>query len=215
MSTEVHKRFDFGTVFGDDGGVVARPAAREKRYYTPEEVEEIRRKALKDGEASVVARAESARAQAMNQLATVASEGLGLLQELTQMHKEGCVALSLACAKKIAAEALIQFPEAPLKAALQALEAEIDTAARLIITLPESDEALEADAKQAAEMSGFVGNFIFRTAPGKPKGAFEIQWPDGRADYDPERVGQHVEQVLRETLAADVPHGEHRQDEEN
>jgi flagellar assembly protein FliH len=210
MTTEVHKRFEFGTVFGDDGGVVSRPAPREKRFYTPEEVEDIRRKALKEGEASVEARAQMLRAEAVASLATSSREGLGLLMELTQMHKAGCVALALACARKIAAEAMDQFPEASLRAALAALEAEIDTAARLIITLPEADEDLQAAANEAAAISGFSGNLIFRVAAGRPRGAFEIQWPDGRADYDPDRVAAAIEQVLKETLAADVVHAGHK-----
>jgi flagellar assembly protein FliH len=204
MSTEVHKKFEFGTVFGDDGAIVSRPAPREKRFFLPEEVEEIRRAALKEGEASVTARAELARAEALRDLAAATEEGLGLLQELTQMHKEGCVALALICAQKIAAESLSHFPEAPLKAALSALEAEIDTAARLIITLPQPDEALEAAAREAAELSGFAGNLVFRAGPGKPTGAFEIQWADGRAEFDPERVGEQLMSVLKETLAAEA-----------
>jgi flagellar assembly protein FliH len=210
MSTETHKRFDFGTVFGDDGAIVSRPAPREKRFYTPEEVDEIRRKALKEGEASVEARAQMIRAEAIASLATTSREGLSLLMELTQMHKEGCVVLAQTCARKIAAEAMDRFPEASLRAALSALEAEIDTAARLIITLPEADQGLQEAAKEAVAMSGFSGNLIFRVAPGSPRGAFEIQWPDGRADYDPQRVADAIEQVLKETLAADGVHAGHR-----
>lgn len=206
MTQSEHKKFEFGTVFGDDGNIVSRPPPREKRFYMPEEVEEIRRKALKEGEASVTARAEMMRAEALRDLAAVTGEGLGLLQELTQMYKEGCVALAMLGAQKIAAEAIALFPEAPLKAALNALEAEIDTAARLVITLPAPDDALEAAAREAAEHSGFSGNLIFRVQPGKPRGAFEIQWPDGRAEYDPEHVAAQLTRVLEETLAADTHH---------
>jgi len=204
MANEVHKRFEFGTVFGDDGIILARPAPREKRFFTPDEVEEIRLAAFKEGEASVTARAEMMRAEGVRDLAEATGEGLGLLQELTQMYKQGCVALALVGAQKIAAEALDLFPEAPLKAALMALEAEIDTASRLVITLPQADEALEAASREAAELSGFSGNLVFRVQPGKPKGAFEIQWPDGRAEYDPDHVARELSRVLTETLAAEV-----------
>lgn len=201
----VHKRFEFGTVFGDGGRIVAEQK-REKKFFTPEEVEAIRAQAYQDGENNALARAQMAQSAAIQSLADAAQSGLSVLAEAVHTHKEASVQLALVCAQKIAAEALTLFPEAPVKAALEALGQEIETATRLALYAREPDEALRAAASEAAIFAGFAGAIQFRDRPAAPAGAFEVVWNEGRAEFDPQVVFDALDQALKEALDAEAYH---------
>lgn len=201
-----HKRFEFGTVFGDGGAVIARQAAREKKAFTPEEVEVIRAEAQAAGENSVLARAQMAEAAAVQALADAAREGLSGLTAAIHAHKAAAMQLALVCGQKIAAEALDRFPEAPLNAALEALGQEIELATRLVLFSADPSEALKASAQEAAMLAGFGGAIQFRAAPSMPRGAFQVAWNDGRAAFNPQQVFDTLDQALKEALEAEAFH---------
>ncbi len=206
MTQTVHKRFEFGTVFGAGGNVVSKPAPAPKKFYTPEEVEEIRKTAQTAGENSALARAQMAQAAALQSLADAAQQGLGGLTEAIHAHKEAAVRLALVCAQKIAAEALERFPEAPLTAALDALGQEIEPATRLVLFASNPSDELKAAAEEAAMMAGYTGTVQFRDNPNLPKGGFEVVWSDGRAEYNPQQVFEVLEHALNEALEAEAYH---------
>ena len=199
-----HKKFDFGTVFGDGGQVTHAP--REKRSYTPEEVEAIRAEALAAGEASALARAQMAQAAAVQALTDAAHAGLSGLADAVQAHKVAAVNLALVCAQRIAAEALERFPEAPVTAALEALGQEIELSGRLVLLAREPSDELKAAAQDAAMLSGFAGAIQFRDTPALPKGAFQLIWSDGRAEFNPQAVFEALEKALSDALEADRFH---------
>lgn len=205
----VYKRFEFGTVYGDGGRVVAT-APKEKKSFTPEEVEAIRQQAHTQGELSALARAQMAQAQAVQELADAAGAGLEALNAVLMQHKTECVELALICAQKIAAQALELFPEAPVKAALDALGDEISGSPRLMVSVASPDAHLQKAVREAAALTGFAGAIQFRDpVPGAraaPKGGFEIQWPEGRAAYDPEKVYEALRSALKEVLLAEAYH---------
>jgi len=198
-----YKKFDFGTVYGDAGQVVAQ-TPREKRSYTPDEVEAIRQQAYTQGELSAMARAQAAQAQAVQQLAEAAGAGLEMLNGVLMQHKDECVQLALICAQKIAAQALELFPDAPVRAALEALAEEISGAPRLVITAQSPDPGLQKAVRDAAALTGFQGAIQFRDAPGRHVGAVEIQWPEGRAAYDPQRIQEALRLALKDVLMAEM-----------
>ena len=200
----VHKRFDFGTVFGDAGQVTAAP--REKRAYTPAEVEAIRTEAYAAGEASALARAQLAQAAAVQALADAAQAGLSGLTDAVHAHKSAAVKLALICGQKIAAEALERFPQAPVTAALEALGQEIELATRLILYAREPSEDLKAAAQEAAMLAGYGGAIQFRDQPDYPAGAFQVAWSDGRAEFNPQAVFDALEKALGEALDAEAFH---------
>ena len=201
----LHKRLEFGTVFGGDGRVLAEQK-REKKFFTPEEVEAVRAQAYRDGEASAIARAQTAQAAAVQALANAAQAGLGQVALAIHTHKEASVQLALVCAQKIAAEALERFPEAPVRAALDALGQEIETATRLVLFAADPNEALQAAASDAATLAGFAGAIQFRDKPAAPAGAFEIMWNDGRAAFDPQAIFDVLQTQLKEALDAEAYH---------
>ena len=201
----VHRKFEFGTVFGDGGSVLAEQK-REKKSFTPEEVEDIRAKAYHEGENNAQARAHTAQAAAVKALADAAQTGLGMMADAIHQHKEASVQLALVCAQKIAAEALERFPEAPVRAALEALGQEIETATRLVLFAANPDEALQAAASEAAMFAGFPGAIQFRERPSSPAGAFEVVWNDGRAEFDPQAIFDILQAQLKEALDAEAYH---------
>lgn len=203
-----YKKFDFGTVYGDGGHVLAS-TPKEKKFFTPDEVEAIRQQAYTQGELSAMARAQAAQAQAVQALADAAGHGLEALNSVLMSHKAECVELALVCAQKIAAQALELFPEAPVKAALEALGEEISGAPRLTITASSPDANLQKAAREAAALTGFQGAIQFREAGGRHVGAFEIQWPEGRAAYDPDRITEALRAALKEVLLAEMAHSQH------
>lgn len=201
----VHRKFEFGTVFGDGGRVLAEQK-REKKVFTLDEVEAVRAQAYTDGENSAQARAQAAQAAAVQSLADAAQTGLSMMADAIHAHKEASVQLALVCAQKIAAEALERFPEAPLKAALEALGQEIETATRLVLYARAPDEALQAAATDAAMFAGYAGAIQFRDRPASPAGAFEVVWNDGRAEFDPQAVFDVLQAHMKEALDAEAYH---------
>lgn len=200
-----HKKFEFGTVFGDGGRVLAHQP-REKKAYTPEEVEAIRQEAYSEGEASALVRVQMTQAAAVQALADAAHQGLGTLNDTVNHYKHACVDLALVCAQKIAAEALERFPDAPVTAALHALGQEIETTLRLVLYANTPSEELKAAAMEAGAYAGFAGQIQFRDKPALPKGAFEIVWSDGRAEFNPQLAAEALEKALHEALEAEAYH---------
>lgn len=201
-----YKKFDFGTVYDESGRVTSAPAPRPKKYFTPEEVEQIRQQAYTQGELSALAAAQSAHAQAVQSLAEAAGAGLGTLHTVLAQYKAECVELALICAQKIAAQALELFPDAAVKAALAALGEELSGSARLVVSVHSPDAQLQKAVREAAAMTGFTGAIQFREQPDLPKAAFEIQWPEGRAAYDPSTVTEALRSALKEVLLAEAAH---------
>ena len=207
-STKAYQKFDFGTTFGGDGRVVAQ-AARPKRSFTPEEVEDIRAAAYREGQNDAEARAQMAQAQAVQALADAAQAGLSHVQEAIFAHKQASIALCLKVAEKIAAEALNAFPQAPLMAAMEALEQEITNSPRLVLFSNNPDEALKTAANEAALLAGFNGQISFRNQPSYPAGAFEIAWHEGRAEFNPAHIFETIEAEVAAAITSEQLHHTH------
>jgi flagellar assembly protein FliH len=198
--------FTFGADFGDSPAVVAAP--RRKRVYLAEEVDQVREAALREGEASAVAAAQQAQAQALAQIADAARQALGALAQVALEHKTGAAELALAAARRIADAALDRFPEAPLRAALDALSREIEGQPRLVVRMGSASETIQAAVEEAAEQAGFAGQIVFRPEPGPVRAAFALEWADGKAAFDPAAAAARIAETLEAALAAEGLHGE-------
>jgi flagellar assembly protein FliH len=85
----------------------------------------------------------------------------------------------------VAASALDRFPAGPLQAALEALGQEIDASPRLVIRTGDLDDETHARIEQLCADAGFSGVVAFRNEPAMPAAAFQLEWADGRAAFDP------------------------------
>jgi flagellar assembly protein FliH len=203
-----HKLFGFDTVF-DDVGAVAYSPPRQKRVFTPEEVEVIRAEAFAEGERSALAQAERTAATALAEVARIAGLGLNALAEVAHGHRASAAQLSLAAARKIADSALERFPEAPVVAAMEALTREVESAPRLVVRVSaDSRERVQAALDDVAFNLGHTGRIEARAEPGMAPAAFVLDWGDGRAAFDPADAAARIQIALDQALASEGLHAE-------
>jgi flagellar assembly protein FliH len=206
--TEPLRKFTFDTVFDGDGQV-ASTFLRPKRFFTADEVEQVRSRAYAEGERSTLARAEETKAQALTAVASAARAALSALAGVAHEHRTGCAELALACARTIAGAALERFPNAPAEAALASLAREIEATAKLVVrATPEMAAGLQAALDETAMACGFPGQIVVKDDPALPLAAFVLDWGDGRADFDPGAAAERVAQALHTALAAEGLHAE-------
>jgi flagellar assembly protein FliH len=206
--TEPLRKFTFDTVFDGDGRVASAPI-RTKRFFTADEVEQVRTRALAEGERSTLARAEEMKAQALTAIASAARAALGALAGVAHEHRTGCAELALASARTIAGAALERFPTAPAEAALASLAREIEATAKLVVrSAPEMAADLQVALEATATACGFPGQIVVKEDAKLPLAAFVLDWGDGRADFDPGAAAERVAQAMQTALAAEGLHAE-------
>jgi len=208
MSQAVHQRFGFDTEF-DAGGGVAFAAPRPKRSYTPDEVEAIRLAALAEGERAGLASVAADQARALSQIAVACGQALPRLAEVAHAHRVGSANLALACGRAIADAALDRFPDAPVRAAMEALAREIEAAPRLVVgASPELADVLQGVLEQTAQAISFPGAIQVRPDAALGAHAFTLDFGDGSAAFDPAVAAARVSQALEAALASEGLHAE-------
>ncbi|MEY4256627.1 MAG: hypothetical protein RLZZ141_1854 [Pseudomonadota bacterium] len=208
MTEATPRKFSFETVFDDEGGISYAPP-KQKRLFTLEEVTQIRAECFEDGQRSALVVAEQAAAAALQGIAHAAQAALSTLVQIAHDHRVGSAELSLACARQIADAALEQFPEAPARAALDALVREITTGPRLTVRASaDLVERFQRTLDEQAQALGMPGQIIVKADPMMPHAAFHFDWGDGRASYDPTVTAERVAQALHNALTAEGLHAE-------
>lgn len=198
--------FAFDTVF--DGDRVIAPV-RPRTAFTAEEVEAARASGFAEGQRSATARAEAEAAAALSEAVRVIRAGLQALKGVAHEHRTAAAELALACGRAVAGEALLAFPEAAATAALQSLAREIEAQPRLLVrAAPAAAPRLQAALEQAAEAAGFAGAVVVKADPAFPPAAFQFDWGEGRARFDPAAAQARVEQALAAALASEGLHAE-------
>jgi len=203
-----HQKFTFDTVFDDLGAIASEPV-RVKRMYTPEEVQAEKAKAFAEGERSVVARAEQAMAAQLADISVQVKAAMPALTRLVHEHRIASADIALACGKAIAGAALAQFPEAPVRAAMESLAREIEAEPRLIVRVNgDLTQRAQSALDGVANTLGFPGQILVKDEPRLPLAAFVLDWGDGRAAFDPVEAATRVEAALSTALAAEGLHAE-------
>jgi len=203
-----HEKFAFDTVFEATGEVLFA-APRPKRSYTADEVEQIRRAAEAAGEERALAVIANRQAEALAAIARAAQQALPGLAAVAHEHRVGSAELALTCARAIAAAALETFPQAPVRAALEALAREIEASPRLIVTGDaELIAGLQAVLEETAQAVGYPGAIQVRADPASGPYAFTLDFGDGSASFDPAAAAERVAQALHAALAAEGLHAE-------
>lgn len=206
--SEPAQKFGFDTVFDGRGGI-ASSAPRPKRLFPVEEVEQIRAAAYAEGERAALASVAAQQANALAQIAAACGQALPKLAEVAHEHRESSAALSLACARAIAAAALDRFPQGPVQAALESLAREIEAQPRLVVSAePTLAEALKSTLEGAVRHLGFEGAVVIKPDGGLGPHAFTLDFGDGQAAFDPAAAAERVTQALTAALAAEGLHAE-------
>jgi flagellar assembly protein FliH len=208
MTSAAHEKFGFDTVFEATGEVVFA-APRPKRTFTADEVEAVRKAAEATGEQRALTSIANRQAEALAAIARTTQAALPGLAAVAHEHRVGAAELALACARSIAAAALDKFPQAPVRAALEALAREIEAAPRLVLIADaELAEGLQAVLEETAQAVGYPGAIQVRTDPTMGARAFTLDFGDGSASFDPAAAAERVSQALHAALAAEGLHAE-------
>lgn len=202
--------FAFDTEFDAAGVVVSAAAAFRpiKRAYGPAEVDALVAQARLDARNQALAEVDSIQAMALSAIGQALATAAPALAQVAQAHRQQSAELALTAARVVAASALDRFPEAPLQAALEALGQEIDASPRLVIRTGDLTEATHARIQQLCADAGFSGIVAFRTDPTMAPAAFQLEWTDGRAAFDPEEAFARMREALNSALAAEAGHAE-------
>jgi len=202
--------FAFDTEFDAAGVIVNAPAAFRpvKRAYGPAEVDALVAQARLDARNEALAEVESIQAMALSAIGQALTTAVPVLTQVAQLHREQAAELAMAAARVVAASALDRHPEAPIQAALEALGQEIDASPRLVIRTGELTEATHARIQQLCADAGFSGVVAFRAEPGMALAAFQLEWADGRAAFEPDEAFARIREALHSTLAAEAGHAD-------
>lgn len=211
MTSAAHpQKFGFDTCFDSTGQIISAPQPRTRRVYSAAEVEVLKAHAFAEGQEQQRRSDEGRRAQALSEIAAACAHALPALGEAADAHRAEAAQLALSVGEAVAYAALERFPRAPLNAALEALSGEIGTVTRLIVRASGVDAETAAMLEKAGADAGLPGRVIVRDEPGLAPTAFIIEWPDGRAEFDPQAAADRVREALQAALAAepDIAAGE-------
>lgn len=201
--------FAFDTEF-DAAGVIVNTAAAfrpMKRAYGPAEVEAMVAQARLDARNEALSEVDSIQTMALSGIAQALTAAAPALAQVARQHRQQAAELALTAARVVCASALDRYPEAPLQAALEALGQEIDASPRLVIRTGDLTEATHARIEQLCADAGFSGVVAFRTDP-TMAAAFQLEWTDGRAAFDPAEAFARMSEALNSALAAEAGHAE-------
>ncbi|HYC74465.1 flagellar assembly protein FlbE [Brevundimonas sp.] len=201
--------FSFDTEF-DASGVVVQPSAFRpiRRAYAPTEVEALVAQARLEARNEALAETGSLQAMALSAIGQALTAAVPALAHVARAHREQSAELALAAARVVASAALDRFPAGPLQAALEALGQEIDSSPRLVIRTGQLDDANRARVEQLCADAGFSGVVAFRDEPGLPPASFQLEWADGRAEFDADAAFARMNEALASALAAEAGHAE-------
>ncbi|HST90750.1 MAG TPA: flagellar assembly protein FlbE [Brevundimonas sp.] len=201
--------FSFDTEFDASGVVIQTSAFRPaRRSYAPAEVEALIAQARLEARSEAQAETENLQAMALSTIGQALASAIPALTQVAQSHREQSAALAMAAARVVAASALDRFPAAPLQAALEALGQEIDASPRLVVRTGDLDDATRGRIERLCSDSGFSGVVAFREEPGMAPAAFQLEWADGRAAFDPTDAFARMSEALNSALAAEAGHAE-------
>jgi len=201
--------FAFDTEFDASGVVLQTSSFRPtKRSYAPLEVDALIAQARLEAREEALAETANIQAMALSAIAQALDAAVPALTQVAQAHREQSAGLALSAARVVAASALDRFPAAPLQAALEALGQELDSSPRLVIRTGDLDDATRARIEQLCSDAGFSGVVAFRNEPMMPAAAFQLEWADGRAAFDPADAFARISEALNSALAAEAGHAE-------
>ena len=201
--------FAFDTEFDGSGEVLRASAFRPtKRSYMPSEVEALVAQARFEAREAALAEASSIGAMGIAAIGEAVSQAVPALSHVAQTHREHSAGLALAAARVIAAAALERLPIGPLQSALETLGQEIDASPRLVVRASGMDADAQAKIQAVCVDAGFSGLVAFRDDPALPLAAFQLEWADGRADFDPAAAAERIATALTSALASEAGHAE-------
>jgi flagellar assembly protein FliH len=121
--------------------------------------------------------------------------------QVSHAHWKQAAELALVAAKQIAGEAFKHCPQGAILAAMDALANEIKAQPRLTVRAGASwADRFQAALDQKARALGLPCQVRVVADPDLPLGAFDFDWGDGRARFDPDLAAEKIGLALRAAL---------------
>jgi flagellar assembly protein FliH len=125
------------------------------------------------------------------------------MSQVTHEHWKSAAELAMVCARRIAGEALDHFPAGAVVAAMEALATEIKAEPRVTVRAgPAWAQGFQTALDQKARALGLGCQVLVTTDPALPIAAFDFNWGDGRASFDPETAAQKISAALTLALSS-------------
>ncbi|PHS27026.1 MAG: hypothetical protein COA84_05075 [Robiginitomaculum sp.] len=202
MTTETITKFSFGTEFAADGTIL-RDGENWRQSFTREETEAECEKAYARGRDDVLVKTEEAALQTVQTLSGQCTQILSTLKSQSDACRTQAMELVLVAARKIAGQALEQFPDAQVEDTVREVLKDLRSAPRLVVTCPNTvSDSLTHKLQDMAAQSAFDGALEVRLDEQAAAGDVNLEWAQGEVCITTEDIAQRVEKTIRQWLAA-------------
>ncbi|HEX3485767.1 MAG TPA: FliH/SctL family protein [Micropepsaceae bacterium] len=155
-------KFTFDTSFDDGAQDLARTEARQRKNYSVDEIEQIRREAREEGRRDSDVRATQAVAASIGQVAAAVLSAIQAMDGEIEAIRAEAAQLAVTASKKLARAALAAAPESEIAEALQiALHQAIGEPRVVVKTSPLLVQKIQERANEIASTEGFDGRMQF------------------------------------------------------
>ncbi|MCW5723325.1 MAG: hypothetical protein KIS81_00035 [Maricaulaceae bacterium] len=204
------RKFTFDTEFSSEGEIL-RDGERVRRILTEEEAEALRQEAFHEGRQTEAA----AGADALRAIASQMQLIITRLHGDAEILRAEAAHLAVAAARKIAAEALAQWPEETILALAREAMADLRGEPRFSVHCdPALAETLATRLGEAAKAAGFDGAVRVRGQDGMRGADCRLEWGSGAVERSADEIGERLEALARRWLAQeDAPAATAEQDE--
>jgi flagellar assembly protein FliH len=206
MSNASANKFNFDTVFGEDGEIVrATPRQRPKTSFSPEEVEAIKQDAFAQGSQNAEAAASAAVARALSQAASQAAKLLERQDAGLAAIRAEASALALSAARRIAGHALSHYPLIEIERMIAGVLHDYHGHPRLVLRVPPAlAQPMQARLPQLIEAEGFTGRVTIVGEPALRGADCRIEWADGGVERDTNAIFAAMEAEIERWHAAEA-----------
>lgn len=199
-------KFPFFTEFAEDGRILSEGSKKYKRY-TPEELEEAcaaaRAEALNSVESDKNRRVASASEELVARLLPALPFAIGLSDQLRREAGE----LALALARKIAGEALRQYPQEAIEACIQSCVEMLPKKA--VITLKVAPDLADPIKAELGRLLPDLSGVNVAADPSAPPGAWSFEWETGGLSHNPDELSEQLAQMVEQYLVQPInPQGD-------
>lgn len=202
MTTQTATKYSFATEFAADGTIL-RDGENWRQSFTREEMEAECEKAYARGRDDVLVKTEEAALQTVQTLSEQCTQILSTMQSQSNACRAQAMELVLVAARKIAGQALEQFPDTQVEDTVREVLKDLRSAPRLVVTCPKTvSDSLTGKLQDMAKQSAFDGALEIRLDDQAAAGDVKLEWAQGAVCLTTEDITQRVEATIRQWLAA-------------
>jgi flagellar assembly protein FliH len=206
MSANMSAKFNFDTVFGEDGEVVRTIVRqRPKTSFTPDEVAALQQEAFAQGAQNAEAAANAALAEAFKGMSRRLDTLLRAQSMAIAELRAEMAGLAVAIARKVAGHAMARYPMDELEPAIAKVLHDYHDETRLVIRVaPTLCATVQARIDAIASEQGFAGRAIVAAEPALGGCDTRIEWADGGVERDISSIFATLEQEIQRWNAAET-----------